>query len=287
MDWMTMAQSMTGYGTGTSGNFRVEVRSSNHKNMDIHVNIPSYLFSCEPEIKKRVKTRFQRGRIDVFIPRREAETVKLSVNRLLAREYYRALMDLKGELSLNGDVGIDILAAQREIFILDEPDADVSGLYEALDSALDELELSRQAEAKNLVHDMEERIGLIQGHVAGIEGRRADFIASARDRLLQSLKELLGSAGIDETRLVQETAILVERTDITEEVVRMKSHLKHFSQVLETGNAIGKKLDFIIQELRREINTIGSKVQSYDIAGKVVEVKHELEKIREQVQNLQ
>lgn len=284
---MATAQSMTGYGTGSSGNFRVEIRSVNHKNIDIHVNMPSYLYSCEPEIKKRVKARFQRGRIDVFVPKKESDTVKLSVNRPLAREYYRALVELKEELSLRGDVGIDILAAQRDIFAVDQPEADVSGLYEALDAALDELERSRQNEGKTLVHDISERTVLIKDHVGGIESRRKEFITTAKEKLLENLRELLGGTGIDETRLIQETAVLIERTDITEEVVRMKSHLMQFINILEAGGAMGKKLDFIIQELRREINTIGAKVQSYEIAGTVIEVKHELEKIREQAQNLQ
>jgi uncharacterized protein (TIGR00255 family) len=278
---------MTGYGRGTSGNFKVEVRSSNHKNIDININIPYYLFSYEPEIKKIVKKKFHRGRLEVFIPKQEMENIKLKVNKSLAREYYNALVSLKDELSLSDNVGIDMVASQRDVFLLDEPEIDINGLYDAVAAALQELNRSRIEEGKNLIDDINERTGFIRESLADIEQKRADFSSSAREKLSVRLKEFLGDIQIDETRLIQETAIMVEKTDITEEIVRIKSHLKNFTDVLKSSDIGGKKLDFIIQELRREINTIGSKAQNYEIANQVVEVKHELEKIREQVQNLQ
>jgi uncharacterized protein (TIGR00255 family) len=284
---MMLPQSMTGYGSGNSGNFRVEIRSSNHKNIDIHINIPYYLFSCEPEIRKRVRKKFHRGRIDIFVPKQEMDGIKLKVNKTLAREYYNALVSLRDELSPSDKVGIDILASQRDIFLLDEPEIDINGLYEALDKALEELNKSRIEEGKNLISDIDERIGLIHTYIDAIDQKRAEFTGSAREKLQERLKEFLGDIEIDETRLIQESALLIEKTDITEEIVRIRSHLKHFTEVLKSSDIVGKKLDFIIQELRREINTIGSKAQNYEIANSVVEVKHELEKIKEQVQNLQ
>jgi uncharacterized protein (TIGR00255 family) len=284
---MMTPQSMTGYGRGTSGNFKVEVRSSNHKNIDININIPYYLFSYEPEIKKIVKKKFHRGRLEVFIPKQEMENIKLKVNKSLAREYYNALVSLKDELSLSDNVGIDMVASQRDVFLLDEHEIDINGLYDAVAAALQELNRSRIEEGKNLIDDINERTGFIRESLADIEQKRADFSSSAREELSVRLKEFLGDIQIDETRLIQETAIMVEKTDITEEIVRIKSHLKNFTDVLKSSDIVGKKLDFIIQELRREINTIGSKAQNYEIANQVVEVKHELEKIREQVQNLQ
>jgi uncharacterized protein (TIGR00255 family) len=278
---------MTGYGRGTSGNFKVEVRSSNHKSIDININIPYYLFSYEPEIKKIVKKKFHRGRLEVFIPKQEMENIKLKVNKSLAREYYNALVSLKDELSLSDNVGIDMVASQRDVFLLDEHEIDINGLYDAVAAALQELNRSRIEEGKNLIDDINERTGFIRESLADIEQKRADFSSSAREELSVRLKEFLGDIQIDETRLIQETAIMVEKTDITEEIVRIKSHLKNFTDVLKSSDIVGKKLDFIIQELRREINTIGSKAQNYEIANQVVEVKHELEKIREQVQNLQ
>ena len=163
----------------------------------------------------------------------------------------------------------------------------MKGLYSALDTALDELVRSRKEEGEALLKDISERISLVHSYVDEIDRRRTAFTASAKDKLNERLKEFLGGMQMDETRLIQETAVLIERTDITEEVVRIRSHLRQFNDVIRSDDAIGKKLDFILQELRREINTIGSKANDFEISSHVVEVKHELEKIREQVQNLQ
>jgi uncharacterized protein (TIGR00255 family) len=282
-----MPQSMTGYGKGSAGNFRVEIRSSNHKNLDIHINIPYYLFSYETEIKNIIKKTVERGRVELFVPKQEMDNIKLKVNKSLAREYYNAFVLLRDELSLSDNIGIDILASQRDLFVLDEPEVAVTDFYKALEAALVELTKTRIEEGKNLIQDISERIELIRKYISDIEEKRDEFTSLARERLYDRLKEFLGDIQVDETRLVQETAILIERTDITEELVRLKSHLKHFSDVITSNDSVGKKLDFIIQELRREINTIGSKAQHFEIASNVVEVKHELEKIREQIQNLQ
>ncbi len=280
-------QSMTGYGRGEAGAFRVEIRSSNHKNIDIHINLPYYLFSFDPEIRKRVKRKFSRGRIEIYVHRQDAEDVKLKVNKSFAREYYNALLSLKKELSIAGDVGIDLIASQRDIFAQDEPEINAADFYDALEIALEELRKSRIEEGGSLVDDIAGRIGMLRTYINRIEGRSQDFAASARQRLLDRIKELLGDVPIDESRIIQETAILVEKCDITEEIVRIKSHLNQFGEVLKSGNIIGKKMDFFIQELRREVNTTGSKSQDVEISTNVVEMKHELEKIKEQIQNLQ
>ncbi|NOZ68170.1 MAG: YicC family protein [Deferribacteres bacterium] len=278
---------MTGYGRGEAGGFRVEIRSSNHKNIDIHINVPYYLFSFDPEIRKRVKRKFSRGRIEIYVHRQDTENVKLKVNKSLAREYYNALVSLKDELSIADDVGIDIIASQRDIFVLDEPEINAGEFYDALEIALEELQKSRIEEGRNLVDDIAGRIGMLRTYINRIEDKREDFAASARQRLHDRIKELLGDVPVDESRIIQETAILVEKSDITEEIVRIKSHLNQFEEVLKSGNIIGKKMDFFIQELRREVNTTGSKSQDVEISTNVVEMKHELEKIKEQIQNLQ
>ncbi len=280
-------QSMTGYGRGEAGNFRVEIRSSNHKNIDIHINVPSYLFSFDPEIRKMVKRRFSRGRIEIYVHRQDTDNVKLKVNKSLAREYYNALVSLKEELSISDDVGIDIIASQRDIFLLDAPEINADEFYNALEIALEELEKTRIGEGKNLADDIEERIRMLNRYIKRIEDKREEVAAGAQQRLYDRIKELLGDVPVDESRIIQETAILVEKSDITEEIVRIKSHLNQFEEVLKSGNIIGKKMDFFIQELRREVNTTGSKSQDVKIATNVVEMKHELEKIKEQIQNLQ
>lgn len=282
-----MPQSMTGYGRGTAGNFKVEIRSSNHKNLDVQINVPHYLFSHELDIRKAVKQKFHRGRIDIYVPRQDPDGIKLKLNMPLAKEYFNAMHALKEILHINGDIGIDLLASQRDIFIMDEQEIDLSSFYNALDLALEELEKTRIEEAETLLRDIAERIKKMRHHLATIESRRDSVVENAKQKLHERLKELLDHAEVDETRLIQETAILVEKSDITEEIVRIESHLDYLSDVLNSGDTIGKKMDFVVQELRREIHTIGSKSQDLDITNNTVEMKHEIEKIREQVQNLQ
>ncbi len=280
-------QSMTGYGRGASDNFKVEVRSSNHKNIDVHINLPHYLFSYDHEIRKMVRQKFSRGRIDVYIPKHEAANVKLKVNKDLAKEYYNALHTLKQELSIEQEIGIEILASQRDIFVMDEPEIDEGELFGAVEMALDELTKTREEEGRNLINDILIRLKLIDESLGLIEDGREAYIASAQKRLLDRLKDLLGAVQIEESRLIQETAIIIEKSDITEEIVRLKSHMKQYGEVLKSGDTIGKKLDFIIQEMRREINTISAKTHDIEITTTVVEMKHEIEKIKEQIQNLQ
>jgi len=278
---------MTGYGKGIAGNFQVEIRSSNHKNLDININVPYFLFSQDPEIRKTVKKKFNRGRIEIFMPRQEMDSVKLKVNKTLAREYYNALVSLKEELSLSDDPGISMIASHRDIFLMDDPEINNDDFYNALNAALDELKKTRIEEGENLIADIKERIRSLEENTKNIEMKRADFAITAHQKLKDRLKALLDDVEVDETRLIHETAILVEKSDITEEIVRIKSHLGLLAEILGSGDTIGKKIDFFIQELRREVNTIGSKSQDVEIATTVVEMKHDLEKIKEQIQNLQ
>lgn len=278
---------MTGYGRGEDGNFKIETRSSNQRTLDIRINIPSYLYSLEPEIRKIVKEKFHRGRIEIFIPKVEEETAKLKINKSLAKEYYHALLSLKEELSITEDIGINLLAQQKDIFSIEEQEIDTTRFYRALDNALEDLKKMRTDEGKILADDISRRLEALNSSLETIEEKRAEFTAHARAALIEKLKSILDTTPIEEPRIIQEAAILVERSDITEEVVRMKSHLQHAKEILDSGGVIGKKIDFLTQELHREVNTIGSKAASAGISILVVEMKHEIEKIREQVQNIQ
>ena len=280
-------QSMTGYGRGESGNFKVEVRSSNQKNLDIRINVPSYLYRNEPDIRKRVKEQFHRGRVEIFITRAEEGNIKLKLNKSLAKEYYQALASLKDELLISEDIGINVLALQKDIFSVEEQETDVSSFYKALDDALEDLMKMRLEEGKILVEDISKRLGLLKDYLAAVEEKKTDFIQNAHTILAEKLQTLLGNTQIDDSRIIQETAILIERSDITEEIVRIKSHLRQEHETLGSGGVVGKKIDFLTQELNREVNTIGSKAVNSEISILVVEMKHEIEKIREQVQNLQ
>jgi len=280
-------QSMTGFGKGVAGNFKVEIRSVNHKNLDIQLSIPPYMYSYEPEIKKLVKQMFERGRIDIYVPRLDDEGRELRLNIPVAKRYYDAFAALKEELSLSGDISLELLSSQRDIFLMNEPAVAAAEFFNALDMALKELEKSRIEEGMHLADDIMGRLALLKKYLNAIENKRLEVIAGAKAALLERLKELLGNAPIDESRVIQEVAIMIEKSDITEEIVRAGRHLKSFEELINSDDPSGKKMDFIIQELRREANTIGSKTSDIEIAENVIEMKHEVEKVREQVQNIQ
>jgi uncharacterized protein (TIGR00255 family) len=280
-------QSMTGYGKGETAGFRVEVRSINHKNIDIQINAPDYLYSHEPDIKKEVKSRFARGRFDLYVFRQEGEKRTITLNRVLAREYYDVLMSLRDELALSDAISLSMIASQRDIFTKEQPEVALPELSDALTGALSELEDSRLREGEHLAADISGRIETLRDILNLIKERRSEFIKGAKKRLHERLKEYLENMPVDETRLIQETAILVERSDITEEIVRTEGHLESIAEVLAGGGTVGKKIDFYIQELRREVNTIGAKASEVDIIRNCVDMKNEIEKIKEQVQNIQ
>jgi uncharacterized protein (TIGR00255 family) len=278
---------MTGYGVGESGGFKVEVRSTNHKSLHIQVNLPPYLYFYEPEIRNMVKERFHRGYIEIFFSRLENSHLRLKIDKSLARQYYQALISLKDELSIPGNVGIDVLAQQKDIFLVEEPEFEIGTLHKAIETALEELKKTRIQEGKVLLDDIEDRLRILNKQVMLLEDKRDEFVSNAKKTLMERLKSLIGDKMIDEHRLIQEVAILVERSDITEEIVRIKSHLKRMEEFFHESDIVGKKAGFFIQELNRELNTIGAKSSSAEITSIVVDMKYEIEKIREQVQNLQ
>jgi uncharacterized protein (TIGR00255 family) len=205
----------------------------------------------------------------------------------LAEEYYQTLVSLKNELSIHDTVGINILAQQKDIFYLEEPEVEIPVFRETLESALEELRNTRTREGRYLVEDINKRIQFLIENIRVVEDKRMDFITNAKTVLTERLKDLLEDHSIEESRLIQEVAILVERSDITEEIVRIKSHLKHLKDVLAQSDVVGKKAVFIVQELHRELTTINSKSPDITIASLIVDMKYEVEKIREQIQNLQ
>lgn len=278
---------MTGYGKGIDADFIVEARSINHKILDIQLNIPPYLYPYEGKIRKEINERFQRGRIEVRVTRKDGDYKRPRINKAIAREYYEELLSLKSELSIPGNIEIGLLLSIPHIFLFEDVRSDIRGFDSALISALDELRDSRIKEGKELISDIKKRMRLLKRYVSGVEKRRRVFIMNSMEGMRKRLKELLKDAPVDESRIIQEIAILINRSDITEEIVRIKSHLKGMEDLIATNEAIGRKMDFFAQELRREINTIGSKASDVIISNYVIEMKHEVEKIREQVQNLQ
>jgi len=277
---------MTGYGRGVNGSLMVEVRSTNHKALDIQLNIPTSLYPYEAKIRGQIRKRFQRGRIELRVTAQGKDFKRLKINRTLAKEYYRGLSLLRDELSIPGNIDIGLLSSMRDIFVFEEVD-NILGFEGVLVTALDELKRSRMKEGEILVSDIKKRLRLLKRHLKSIEARQKGFLDRTMKKMRRRLKELLEEVSIDESRLMQELAIMAQRSDITEEIVRIKSHIESIERLITTDEVVGKRIDFYAQELRREINTIGSKASDVKISDRVVEMKHEVEKIREQAQNLQ
>ncbi len=293
-----MVKSMTGYGCGRFSDetltIEVEAKSINHRYADISVRLPRELGYLENGIRKLIKKRFFRGRFDVWVkldwPNKDQTRLKLDSR--LARTYLNDLGKLQQELKLPGEITIGLLSDNHQLFAtLEEeaiPSADISPqLEQALKQALDSLEQMRVEEGRAIYEEINKIAGQIKHVHTQIEQRSPQLAIHYKERLDQKIKKLSPQANITEERLAQEVAIFAERADISEELVRLDSHLNQLLGFLKTEGAVGKKLDFLVQEMNRETNTIGSKVADVTISQQVVEIKCQLEKIREQVQNIE
>jgi uncharacterized protein (TIGR00255 family) len=289
---------MTGYGrkevSGAGGNFSIEIRSVNNRYIDVQVKAPRGLTALEQQIRKKVQDNFSRGRFDVYITRSgEKEGVgRLVVNDTLAGQYVAALRDLKERFGLGGEVDVSFVAGFPDLFTLTEVKEDMEDVWrvleEGLAQALKEIDDMRAAEGGALVRDISERLNMIDGLLVAIHGLAPASVDAARKRMSDAVTKLSHEQP-DPVRLAQEIAILAERTDVTEELTRLGSHMVQFRALLadRSGEAIGRKLDFLLQEMGRETNTIASKAMDAQISLCVVNIKAELEKIREQVQNIE
>lgn len=292
-----MIRSMTGFGrgnsTGSGYTFSIEIRSVNHRFCEISVRLPRQLSILENKIKTEVQNKVNRGRLDVYVnfevTEEREKTVK--VDKSLVAAYYTALQEIQSELKLDNDCSSQFFARMPEVLKLEEQEENEENYWyycgDALNQAISALIAMKKAEGQRLAEDLKYRIDLIRKFVQEIEERADMVVDDYRTRLEERLKELLPNGQLDLTRLATEVVLFAERSSITEELVRLSSHLTQFNDDLLKGGAVGRKLDFIIQEMNREINTIGSKANDYFIANRVVEVKSELEKIREQVQNIE
>lgn len=292
-----MIKSMTGYGraeTAIQGRgFVVETKSVNHRFLEISLRMPSVLFPLELDFKKKIGEKFKRGRIEVFI-RLEAETADIpgaNLNLEVVRNYLAVLQRLKDEFKLAGEVNLQMLAGFRDIFSQpaeDELSTDIlNHITGLIDEALAMLLKMRQEEGAAIYQDMEQRLTVIKNILEIINARAPQVVAEYQKRLAERIKELTAGCALDESRLVQEVALMADKSDITEEIVRLRSHIVQFEALLQSEDAEGKKIDFLLQEMNREINTIGSKSNDAEIARQVIEVKSELSKLREQAQNIE
>ncbi|MFN3396745.1 MAG: YicC/YloC family endoribonuclease [Thermodesulfovibrionales bacterium] len=282
-----MIQSMTGYGSAEKGEFRVEIRSLNHRFMDINIRMPSDLLKYEIPLRNILKERFSRGKFDVAVSIIQGRHVKIIPDIERARSIYNALKELNRELSLSGDVGIDIMMNFREMILREDFEYNINSLFDAFKEALDNLINMRLEEGKSLLNDLQSRIDSIARMKDSLTSMSSELIISMKERLVERVKSLLGDIKIDEGRILQEVAILTEKADISEEITRIDSHLRQMRKLLSEGDTIGRRLDFILQELFREVNTISSKSFDYRVSSIVVEMRAEIERIREQSQNIQ
>jgi uncharacterized protein (TIGR00255 family) len=292
-----LLHSMTAFGRGEAEGdgyrFIVEVRSVNHRFCDVQVKLPRRYGQFEEEMRKRVAASFSRGRIEVGVTADEAleKAEHLTVDVELARTYARLLRDLQKDLGLGGDLRLEALLTFRDIFIIRE-DEESRGrswrvLSGALDGAMAECLRMRTEEGANIAADFSKRLQRLEELAGEIEARAPLVVQETRDRLAERIQALLGEVPVDEGRLAQETALLADRSDITEEVVRLRSHVRQFRDQLDSVGPRGRQLEFLLQEMNREVNTIGSKANDLAISRQVIEAKTELERMREQVQNIE
>jgi len=292
-----MLKSMTGYGrsesAATQGDIVVEVKSSNHRFCDISLRMPQRCFALEHEIKKLILARLNRGRIDLTIQfeNKEQEELNVALNLPLAQRYYILFKELKELLKLPGEITLNQIVTQKDIIVSQSPNQDTVYDWEMLkgpiSSALDTLVKMRETEGALLQEDFLSRLKNIELLLKHIHAITDSTFKDHQESLQAKIQSLCNNIEIDESRLVQEVAYLVEKSDITEEVVRTQSHLLQFRECLESDDVVGRKLDFLIQEIHREINTISSKSYHTEISHKAVEIKNELERMREQVQNIE
>ncbi len=295
-----MLISMTGYGQGEARSdavaVRVEIRSVNHRFSDIQVRLPRAYMTLEPRVLDRVRRVHRRGRVDVTVQcRRLSDTdTTVRVDPYLAREYLAQLSELKAQLALEGEIGLDhVLRLDGVVTTWDaprEPDEDWPTIEAALSEALAAAKRMRQTEGRAATRDIAARVEQIASYHKEIAALSAPLRQELEQRLERRVAELLrrvDGGEIDRGRLLQEVTYLVDRADVSEEIARLESHISQFSGLLDAEGAQGKRMEFLLQEMVRETNTIGSKSNRPDVLGLVVRVKVELEKIREQVQNVE
>jgi uncharacterized protein (TIGR00255 family) len=292
-----MIKSMTGYGRGEwQGELKqieAEIRSFNHRYLDVSIRLPRKLNPLEGQVRNLLKQRVSRGRLEVAVQLEDtsAGEQKLELDLSLARDIHLALKSLQETLGLPGEIRLETLANFRDLFVRKEMEVDLekewTSLQTALENALTNLEQMRQNEGLNLKSDFLNRLKTVEDLARQIAAQSPLSLQAGRDRLAERVAELSGGLEVDPSRLAQEVAFLAERSDITEELVRLKSHLNQFREMLDRPEPMGRRMEFLLQEFNREANTIGSKANDAGISHLTVEIKSELEKMREQVQNVE
>ena len=292
-----MIRSMTGYG-GAKGTVQglelsIELKSVNNRFLDTSVRLPrTYLFA-EEAVKAAVQRHISRGKVDVFVTVESAGTqdVVVKVNEPLLRGYLAALQQVSVICGVPNDATAMSLSRMPDVITVEKAETDqdavAAAITEVLEQALGEYDAMREREGEKLREDIASRVDTIERLVTRVEEESPRTVADYKARLEQKMREVLETAGIEESRILTEAAIFADKVAVDEETVRLRSHMAQMREMLAGDKPVGRKLDFLVQEMNREANTIGSKCQNADIAHVVVDIKAEIEKIREQVQNIE
>lgn len=287
---------MTGFGRGKyekdGRNYTCEIKSVNHKYSDISIRMPKFLSFFEDKIRKKIAEHISRGKMDVFITFENNSSIgnHIHFNLELAKEYVKGLQELAKTTGLKCEMSLMDIAKLPEILKLEEDENEElfgAELMLAVEEALKNFVEMRQQEGAELTRDMQKRIQVVEQKVQEIEQYAGGLVPEYREKLQTRMKELLEEKVVDDSRLAAEVVIFSDKCSIEEELTRLKSHMKQFQQFTEGASPIGKKFDFLIQEMNREVNTIGSKANCLEITNCVIDLKNEIENIREQVQNIE
>ncbi|MDE5618827.1 MAG: YicC family protein [Clostridia bacterium] len=289
-------KSMTGYGKGVAEEcerkITVELKSVNHRFLDLNIKLPRNFAFAEDVVRRIVKSKIERGHIDIYISYQRKAATKLTMDGELAKEYCRLARECESNYGIEDDMDVLGLFKMPDVIVAeeneDDNDAITKLLSSALDDALDGLDAMRRKEGCMLRTDIQEKTANIQAFVNKVEERAPIAIDEHRKKMLDRIKDVLGEVNYDEARLLNEVAFYTDKVAIDEEIARLRTHIAHFNQICEDNSAaVGKKLDFIVQEMNRETNTIGSKCCDSVISAAVIDCKCEIEKIREQIQNIE
>lgn len=292
-----MVKSMTGYGRASNilhnRRITIEIRSVNHRYLDCNIKSPRAYSFLDDTIKNEISKRVARGKTDVFISvdSSGSDDVKVKLNKPLLTAYIDAVRELKSSFKLGGKLSAydalcipDVLTIEKQEIDEDEIKQDIS---EVLSNALDNHSDMREKEGIRLFEDITSRLDYLEKSTKAVEERSPKCVEEYRQKLEARMKEILDSVAVDQQRIITEAAIFADKTAVAEETVRLHSHIAQFRDMLKNGGAVGRKLDFLVQELNREVNTIGSKANDLELTSIVVDMKSEIEKIREQVQNIE
>ncbi len=293
-----MIYSMTGYGRGDQENDKykivAEIKTVNHRYCDIIIKMPKKLIALEEMMKSHIKETINRGRVEVYINYDELlkNDVTIKPNFGILDQYHEALMAVRNRYQLDANIDLGLMARYPDAMDVVYDEADLEVIWEvmknSLTEALDSVKQMRQVEGDKLVVDVRQRVGMIESMLEEIEKLSPEILVNHKQKMIDRIQEVLeDQMEVDQERVIHEVAVYADKTNITEEIVRLRSHFGQLDKIISGGGAVGRKLDFLVQELNREVNTIGSKSPDIDISNYVIDMKSEIEKIREQIQNIE